>query len=119
MTHSAATAEVRSREVTQEAERDQKLQEAIDKEEAEQKTLRKKKVGTVTEITLPLDADGLTDLFDPVTGGILHAPKPPDTLDSLNMLAKPILAIRRDEAKSETVLMASNGMLAQESRADQ
>jgi len=75
--------------------------------------------GPVTEQTLPMDTNGLTDLFDPDTGGVTPSPNPPNLAEGLKMLSKAGLVVSRDETKNETVLMGMNGVLAQESSADQ
>ena len=75
--------------------------------------------GPVMEQTLPMDTNGLTDLFDPETGRIIPSPNPPDLAEGLKLLSTPGLVISRNEAKGETELMGMNGVLTQESSADQ
>ncbi len=77
------------------------------------------KFGAVTELNLPMDEKGLTDLLDPDTGTLTTAPNPPNVTQGLAILSKPGLAISRDRQKDVTVLMGINGVVAQESRDDQ
>ena len=76
-------------------------------------------LGPVMEQTLPMDTNGLTDLFDPETGKVIPSPNPPNLAEGLKMLSKAGLFISRDEQKNETVLLGMNAVLAQGSRADQ
>ncbi len=75
--------------------------------------------GPVIERTLPLDDKGLTELLDLDTDQVIPSPNPPDLAKGLELLSKPGLVISRDEQKGETELMGMNGVVAQESRADQ
>ena len=73
----------------------------------------------IIELTLPLNEKGLTGLLDPDTGALSAAPNLSDGTLWLAHLSKTGLVVSRDEKKNETVLMGINGVLAQESRADQ
>ncbi|MGN6643390.1 MAG: hypothetical protein ACTHKU_10380, partial [Verrucomicrobiota bacterium] len=73
----------------------------------------------VIELTLPMDESGLTDMFDPETGKIIPSPNPYSAPNGSTRSSKKGLLIKSDPDASRIELVGMNGVMTQESRADQ
>jgi serine/threonine protein kinase len=73
----------------------------------------------VIELTLPMDTNGLTDMFDPETGKIVPSPNPYGAPQEPARSAKKGLLIKYDSPANKTELVGMNGVMTQESSADQ
>jgi tRNA A-37 threonylcarbamoyl transferase component Bud32 len=73
----------------------------------------------VIELTIPMDRDGLTDMFDPETGQIIPSPNPYGAPQGQPRTSRKGLLIKHDSQANRTELVGMNGVMTQESRADQ
>ena len=71
------------------------------------------------ELTLPMDKEGLTDMFDPETGQIIPSPNPYGAPLGQARTARKGLLIKHDSQANRTELVGMNGVMTQESPADQ
>lgn len=73
----------------------------------------------VIELTIPMDKDGLTDMFDPETGQIISSPNPYGAPQGKARTSRKGLLIKHDSQANRTELVGMNGVMTQESRANQ
>ncbi|MGC3959415.1 MAG: serine/threonine-protein kinase [Verrucomicrobiota bacterium] len=73
----------------------------------------------VIELTIPMDKDGLTDMFDPETGQIIPAPNPYGAPQGQVRTSRKGLLIKHDSQANRAELVGMNGVMTQESHADQ
>ncbi|MFO1488587.1 MAG: protein kinase [Verrucomicrobiota bacterium] len=73
----------------------------------------------VLALTVPMDATGSTDLFDPETGKIIPSPNPHGATTGPGRSLQKGLLIKYDAQANRTELVGMNGVMTQESRADQ
>ena len=73
----------------------------------------------VIELTIPMNEDGLTDMFDPETGQIIPSPNPYGAPQGQARTSRKGLLIKHDSQANRTELVGMNGVMTQESRANQ
>jgi predicted Ser/Thr protein kinase len=73
----------------------------------------------VIELTIPTDKDGLTDMFDPENGQMILATDPGGAPQGQAGSSRKGLLIKHDSQANQTELVGMNGVMTQESRADQ
>ena len=73
----------------------------------------------VIELTIPMDKDGQTDMFDPESGKFIPTPNPYSLPQGPTRSAEKGLLIVHDSKAKRTELMGMNGVMTQESIPDQ